>query len=37
MTTDRRYGGTDAAAEGVVDAAVQEAEVLSAAIEALTS
>ena len=33
MTTGRRYGGTDAAAEGIVDAAVPEAEVLSAAIE----
>jgi enoyl-CoA hydratase/carnithine racemase len=32
MTTGRRYGGMDAAAEGIVDAAVPEAEVLSAAI-----
>jgi enoyl-CoA hydratase/carnithine racemase len=33
MTTGRRYGGTDAASEGIVDAAVPEEEVLSAAIE----
>jgi enoyl-CoA hydratase/carnithine racemase len=33
MTTGRRYGGTEAAAEGIVDAAVPEAEVLSTAIE----
>jgi enoyl-CoA hydratase/carnithine racemase len=33
MTTGRRYGGTDAASEGIVDGAVSEGEVLSAAIE----
>ena len=33
MLTGRRYGGSDAAAEGIVDAAVPEAEVLEAAIE----
>lgn len=33
MTTGRRYGGTEAAAAGVVDAAVSEGEVLSAAVE----
>jgi enoyl-CoA hydratase/carnithine racemase len=33
MTTGRRYGGTDAAAAGIADAAVPEGEVLSAAVE----
>ncbi|HEY0450855.1 enoyl-CoA hydratase-related protein [Actinophytocola sp.] len=33
MTTGRRYGGTAAAAAGIVDAAVAEAEVLSTAVE----
>jgi enoyl-CoA hydratase/carnithine racemase len=33
MTTGRRYGGTGAAAAGIVDAAVAEAEVLSTAVE----
>jgi enoyl-CoA hydratase/carnithine racemase len=33
MTTGRRYGGTDAAAAGIVDGAVAEEEVLSIAIE----
>lgn len=32
MTTGRRYGGTDAAAAGLVDEAVPEAEVLAAAL-----
>lgn len=32
MTTGRRYGGTDAAAAGLVDEAVPEAEVLPAAL-----
>jgi Delta3-Delta2-enoyl-CoA isomerase len=32
MTTGRRFGGTDAAAAGVVDTAVEEAEVLAAAV-----
>jgi enoyl-CoA hydratase/carnithine racemase len=33
MTTGRRYGGADAAAAGIVDAAVGEGEVLAAAVE----
>ncbi len=33
MTTGRRYGGTEAAAAGIVDAAVPESDVLGAAIE----
>ncbi|HEX2131712.1 MAG TPA: enoyl-CoA hydratase-related protein [Actinophytocola sp.] len=33
MTTGRRYGGTDAAAAGVVDTAVAEADVLATAVE----
>jgi enoyl-CoA hydratase/carnithine racemase len=33
MTTGRRYGGTDAAAAGLVDVAAPEAEVLSTALE----
>lgn len=33
MTTGRRYGGVDALAAGIVDAAVAEAEVRSAAVE----
>ena len=33
MTTGRRYGGDDAAAAGIVDAAVGEDEVLSVAVE----
>lgn len=33
MTTGRRYGGADALAAGIVDAAVAEAEVRSAAVE----
>jgi enoyl-CoA hydratase/carnithine racemase len=33
MTTGRRYGGSDAAALGIVDAAAGEDEVVSAAIE----
>ena len=33
MTTGRRYGGTDALAAGIVDAAVAEAEVTSQALE----
>lgn len=33
MTTGRRYGGTDAAAVGLVDAAVPEAEVLPTALD----
>jgi enoyl-CoA hydratase/carnithine racemase len=33
MTTGRRYGGVEAAAEGIIHAAVPEEEVLSAALE----
>ena len=33
MTTGRRYGGTEAAAEGIVDSAVAEEELLGAAVE----
>ena len=33
MTTGRRYGGVDAAAAGLVDLAVPEAEVLPVALE----
>jgi enoyl-CoA hydratase/carnithine racemase len=33
MTTGRRYGGTDAAAAGIVDATAAEGEVLDAAVE----
>jgi enoyl-CoA hydratase/carnithine racemase len=33
MTTGRRYGGTDAAAAGIVDATAAEGEVLGAAVE----
>jgi enoyl-CoA hydratase/carnithine racemase len=33
MTTGRRYGGADAATAGIIDAAVAEEEVLSAAVE----
>jgi Delta3-Delta2-enoyl-CoA isomerase len=33
MTTGRRYGGTDAAAAGLVDTAVPEADVLKTAVE----
>lgn len=33
MTTGRRYGGTDAAAAGLVDAAVPEADVLTTALD----
>jgi enoyl-CoA hydratase/carnithine racemase len=33
MTTGRRYGGDEAAAAGIVDAAVAEAEVWAAAFE----
>ena len=33
MTTGRRYGGTDAAAAGIIDAAVGEDDVLSDAVE----
>ena len=33
MTTGRRYGGVDAAAAGIVDEAVPEGQVLSAAVE----
>ncbi len=33
MTTGRRYGGTDALAEGIVDAVAHEDDVLSSAIE----
>ncbi|WCB94619.1 Carnitinyl-CoA dehydratase [Baekduia alba] len=33
MTTGRRYGGSDAAAAGIVDAAVAEDEVVGAAVE----
>jgi enoyl-CoA hydratase/carnithine racemase len=33
MTTGRRFGGTDAAAAGLVDVAVAEADVLSTAVE----
>jgi enoyl-CoA hydratase/carnithine racemase len=37
MTTGRRYGGTDAAASGIVDEAVPEAEVLAKALERVRS
>lgn len=37
MTTARRFGGTEAAEAGIVDRAVPEAEVLSAAIERAAS
>jgi enoyl-CoA hydratase/carnithine racemase len=33
MTTGRRYGGAEAAAAGIADAAVSEDEVVSAAVE----
>ena len=33
MTTGRRYGGTDAAGAGIVEAAVEEADVLPAALD----
>jgi enoyl-CoA hydratase/carnithine racemase len=33
MTTGRRYGGEDAAAAGIVDAAVAEDQVVAAAVE----
>lgn len=33
MTTGRRYGGSDAAADGIVDVAVDEADVLPAAVD----
>jgi enoyl-CoA hydratase/carnithine racemase len=33
MTTGRRYGGADAAAAGIVEAAVGEGEVLAAAVQ----
>src|SRR3954469_15467848 len=37
MTTGRRYGGTEAAAAGIVDTAVSEKEVLPAAVERATA
>jgi enoyl-CoA hydratase/carnithine racemase len=35
MTTGRRFGGTDAAALGIVDATADEAQVTAAAVELL--